>query len=310
MVKKSKPKRRGIPKGVQRHKLRANKVNDTNTFFASTLNLVGWNIQQVSYAAETCWNYSVSVCTLLSLIPLVSRDGNKFDYAPIWKRIIHYVLVIFYASFMMYKLAVTVYYITYEDLNLSTFMCGCSFLVLFASLCTASGSSLTTAEMRELLNSWEPVLRSIEETNGKRVEVFGDILVCIKVILLTGLAQCAAMNAAALSLVFADLPVCVFPIMKRLGMIPDNLLPAIAWQMLFYPLELLTLLAPMYATVFNVHTFILGLGIFGFYAETVRYLKKYRTCLYRSLTALVLIAGTWNSRTWRCGCRRNMPTDP
>ena len=80
------------------------------------------------------------------------------------------------------------------------------------------------------------------------------------------------MNAAAFSLVFNNLPVCVFPIVKWLGLVPFNgSMLTIYWQIVFYPLELLTLVPLMVAVAFNVHTFFLAMATLNFCADQTRF---------------------------------------
>ena len=275
MGKKSKTKRREIRKGVQRHRIGASKSTGEISFLAKALNSVGANRQRVYSSAKICRLYIISVCTRFCLIPFQQPSVvGKFYHASLAKRIIHYALVLFYVTFMMYKFGVIVSLVVFEELSVVTFMCGCSFIVLLLSICAATGSTWSRLEMKQLLNSWEPLRDSIEDSTGRRIDELSSTALCLKLIALTWLVHCAAMNAAAFSLVFEDLPVCVFPIAKRLGLIPENSpLPTILWQIGFYPLELLTLLPPMIVTALNGHTYVIGLGMLKLYADELRLVK-------------------------------------
>ena len=109
------------------------------------------------------------------------------------------------------------------------------------------------------------------ESTGERIELLSDVPFCLKWIAGVWLTHCAAMNAAAFSVVFDDLPVCVLPIFKWLGMIPQSSLPSILWQIGFYPLEVLSLLPPMVAVAFNWYVLLLGLLLLKFYADHLRF---------------------------------------
>ena len=152
MVKKSRSKKRGIRQGVQRHRIGPSQVNGRGSRLLNPKGMIG---RLVFNGGKKYYDTLTNVCTLLCLIPLkFNRDGNKFDLAARWRRMFHNILVLFYVSCMVHRFGVTVYLMTQEELNIATFLCGTSFLTLFLPVCTASGSSWTTLEMKGLLNSW------------------------------------------------------------------------------------------------------------------------------------------------------------
>ena len=264
------------PKGrrqrVQRHKIRANK-SDGNIPTEATAG-------KISKATKTIKDCVTRVCTLFCLIPLIQLPTSssaachqQYELAPRWKRKLHYILISIYGSFTMYKFAITVYLLVQTELNATVFMCFCSMLILLMSLVFAI--PCTTGHPREtmhLLSSCDSLGERLYECTGKRIQVFSSVPFCLKVMGVTWLAHCGAMNAAAFSLVFEDLPVCVFPIVKWLGLIPEeSSLPTIYWQIAFYPLELLTLLPMMIVTVFNCHMFLVGMAMLKFSADQIRF---------------------------------------
>ena len=171
---------------------------------------------------------------------------------------------------MIYKLVVTMQLLISEELNAATIMCAVTLLIFIVSAISALGTSWNKMEMRDLMNSWAPLGRSINESTGSQFEVLSSVPVCLKLIAITCLTLCVAFNAAALSLVFEDLPVCVFPIIKSRGIIPANTLPTFWWQLAFVPLEVVTLLPPMLVAAFNTHALIIGLEVIRSYADDLR----------------------------------------
>ena len=276
MVKKTGSKKCGIPQGVQRHRIRAKDASDGSSFATNS-----WGKNAISSAARLCHNSVTKVCTLLCLVPLqVSEDGKKFDFAPLWKRIVHFILVLFYLSLTAYKFAVTIILWVEVGLNTGTMICGCCFLLLLLSICTALGSSWKTLEMRDLLNSWEPVLRSIEQIAGDRIDIFRNTLLGLEITAGICGVLLAGVDVAAFSLVFDDLPVCIFPTLKRLGMISaETPLPAVLWRIGFFPMELLISLPPVFVIAFNLHVEIVGQMILQFYAFYLRSVRKPLTLL-------------------------------
>ena len=128
---------------------------------------------------------------------------------------------------MCYKLAAATIMLANEGGNLRSLMGICSFAVLMICVCGAYGTTWAALEMRQLLNSWEPLFRSSSDDlmPGKKPEALSNVVLSVKVILVACTAFCVAIDAAAFSLVFPDLPVCVFPLLAHTGLIPADLLP-------------------------------------------------------------------------------------
>ena len=107
MVRKaSGPKGRGIRWGLQRYKVRVNKSQGEDPAEAPAAGII-------TEAAKSFKEYVTRVCILFCLIPIVrspssSIRGHKYQLAPLWKRIVHYVLMSFFVAFTVYKTAVTV----------------------------------------------------------------------------------------------------------------------------------------------------------------------------------------------------------
>ena len=269
MVRKaSGSKGRGIRQGLQRHKIQANKSDEEVTAAAI-----------ISTAAKTTKEYVTRVCILFCLIPIVQsspssvRGHQQYQLAPLWKRTVHYLLMSFYMFFTVYKLTVTVYLVLCTELNATVFMCFCSLLVLLIPcIIAATTTSWYPLETLHLLASCHSMGDSLYEVTGKCIQVHNSVSFCLKWISMAFLTHCAAMNAAAFSLVFDNLPVCVFPIVKWLGLIPNesSSLSPIFWQIGFYPLELLTLLPLMIVAAFIFHTFLLGMATLKFVADQIR----------------------------------------
>ena len=268
MMKKSRSKKRGIPQGVQRHKIAPTRINGGSSRLVNSSGMIG---RLVFNGGKSCYNTLTKVCALLCLIPLqVNPDGKQFDLAARWRRMLHTLLVLFYVSCMVYRFAVTIYLMTQEELNIITILCGSTFMVLLVPVCLACGSSWATLEMKGLLNSWESVLRSVEEVTGKQVEIPSNAQLCLEIIAMIWAGQIAGVNTAVFSIVFQVLPVSVFATFKRLGIIPQTLLPPIVWQIGCFPFELLIVVPPMLAAAFNGSVIRQGQAVLQLYADCLR----------------------------------------
>ena len=99
-MKKSRSKRRGIPQGVQRHTIWANEADDGSSLLTNSWGKYGCLL---SSATRFCHNFVRKVCTFLCLIPLdVSGDGEKFDFVPLWKRIVNLMWALLYRHQVKY----------------------------------------------------------------------------------------------------------------------------------------------------------------------------------------------------------------
>ena len=215
---------KGRRQAVQRHKIRASKSNGE----VPTEDTAG----RLSKVAKAIKGYVARACTLFCLVPLVQsrtsvvasgQQHQMYQLAPMWKRIVHYTLMFFYVSFTLYKLAVTAYILLHSGVNAVFVMCFCSALVLLIGITVATTcTSCRPLASLHLLASCDSMAGSLYECTRKRIHVLSNVPFCLKLIAVTWLAHCAAMNAAAFSLVFDDLPVCVFPIVKWVGLNPDN----------------------------------------------------------------------------------------
>ena len=105
----------------------------------------------------------------LCLIRLQLSPENKFQHSSHPRRFLHYTLCAFHTSLTLYRLGVTVYAVTHEDLNVATFMCCIILFSSFFALFTCSGSSWTSVELREMLNSWGSVLGSMKRATRESV---------------------------------------------------------------------------------------------------------------------------------------------
>ena len=291
MVKKTNSKRRGIRRGVQRHKIRAGRVKADGSTLLKLLHATGIDGHQVAQAADLCVGAVNKVCTRLCFIPLETLSKGQYKDVPLWKRRIHWFLASHFIIFVIYKFGITMYVVVCEDLSAVTFMSACSTVALALGVTASSGTSVSTAEAKDLLNIFGTFSRTIHDSDERKLKVLDSVPLCLKLIAITFLTLCAALNAAAFCLVYDDLLVCVFPILKKLGFIPETSLPVILWQIAFYPVEVLTLLPPMLNTAFNGHILVTGLGMLRMHADELRLVNT--TPFLEPLLQLSCFTSTW-----------------
>ena len=107
----------------------------------------------------------------------------------------------------------------------------------------------------------------------KSLKLWGSASTCLKIICLAWIAQVAALNASAFSLVFDSLPVCILPVVRSFSVLPtEEVVPHMFWKLLFYPLEVMTLLPAMYLIVLNACTLVVAFRVLQVSAELLRYI--------------------------------------
>src|SRR4051794_15392371 len=103
----------------------------------------------------------------------------------------------------------------------------CYVLISAAFFVGVAGTTVQADYMVTVLNSGQPLLRSISECTRTEAVLTSSYLskthVCLKMILATIVAQVTCINASFMSLAFDDLPVCLYPLMRDAGILSDDM---------------------------------------------------------------------------------------
>ena len=265
MVKGSSRKQKGIQKGVQKSKI-SRRNQDAESVSVSSSETE----KKIGKIAEKCWGHVLQTTSKWYLIPIEVEAGGAFVRPMcLWKWLVHYAIASVYFVIMMYKLIVTLHR-AYSKLDLYTYMCACSFIVLFIPATAMIGITFLPRKFCSLLNCWPQMLNDVEEKIGKKKSVFDDKVVSLEVGCLVIVVYSAAINTACYSLV-ADIPNCVLPTLVNAGLVHTSpTLPKIVWRLLFLPLEILTLLPPMLVVGVTGMTIVISLGILNLHADVAR----------------------------------------
>ena len=127
-------------------------------------------------------------------------------------------------------------------------MCTSHLLIYVVSFCVSLGMVAKPNETMDLLNSWPFIFSCLKELRGSTPCQYDDLSTSLKIIAVFVATQGIALAGALLSLAFSRLPTCLFPTAERFGLIPDGLLPRFEWQLVFFPLEYMMYLPPMFST--------------------------------------------------------------
>ena len=175
---------------------------------------------------------------------------------------------------MFHKLAVSAERVLFEELNVITFMCISGTFVYFVPSCMSLGITLKWQETVDMLNSWPRILACLEtrrQRGTKRKAQFGNLSLALKLIALAVTVPIVVFAAVSLSILFKNLPVCLLPLAKGVGIVPKGeVLPYFTWQLIFFPLEVATAVPPLAAAGFSAGIMFIGVGVFKIYLDEVR----------------------------------------
>ena len=270
-MKQARRRNRGIPWGVHRHKIQRRLSDSSVTLIEKFISLQ--SLTRIHGLAKLCWVYLVTSCSKLCLIPLKPSETKRVHFETIlfWGQVAHYTIVIAVLALLVHKIIVTLDVMLNEDISIRTYTCICYVLLFFLVASTCCGSTIKSREIQGLINSWDPILQQLEQMTGKRSSLFNATSLCMKITALFCLFHVIAFAGSFVSFAFDSLPVCLYPTFQDIGIIPENNLPIMFWQIALYPLELTTVLLPMIATAFNFTVLAIGLEVLRVYNSEMRY---------------------------------------
>ena len=267
MGKRSTGKKRGIQRGVAKHKIRSKALNGTPGGGRIFL-----GIEESAYFSwgKRCFDFWFFCCQKLYLAPFTRTATGQ--YVP-WdgkSKHIHYFTWFLMFLILLHKAWGLSIILLYEELKMETFLCISLFLVYFVPFCVSLGVIARPKETMDLLNSWPIILSCLKEVRHDVSSPFDDMSEAFELIALLLMTQGIAVTAALLSLAFSTLPTCYFPLLERMGLIPEAVLPRFGWQLIFFPLEYATSLPAMLIGAFAGSIVLIVVGVFNIYTNELR----------------------------------------
>ena len=228
----------------------------------------------IFWAAEECFTTLSRLCSALCIVEFKQNASGGYVRYSRPRRWIHYGMLAMLNLSMLHKLVVSAERILFEELNAITFMCISGTLVYFVPWCISLGITLKWQETMDLLNSWPMILTCLEtrrERGTKRKAQFGNLSLALKLIALAVTVPIVMFTAASLSILFENLPVCLLPLAKGVGIVQEpGVLPHLMWQLIFLPLEVAVAMPPLTAAVFSVGIVFISVGVFKIYLDEIR----------------------------------------
>ena len=195
---------------------------------------------------KKCFEFWFYSCSKPYLVPFTRTPDGKYIPLDRKSKLIHHFVWFVKLVMLLHKLVGLASMLLYEGLKMETFMCTSHFLIYLVSFSISLSMIGRPMETMDLLNGF-PLMLSCLKGHRRGVTMFDDLSASFKLIAVLVVTQGIALPAALLSLTFSTLPTCWFPTAESLGLIPDGLLPRLAWQLIFFPLEYATYLPPMFS---------------------------------------------------------------
>ena len=170
-----------------------------------------------------------------------SYHGQKYVRGSLKKRICHYVVTTLFFANVLHKFVVTVDRCTENGrLDVEALMCMCVFMVQFIGWTMSLSPVFRWRESIQVLNTWDPLVAAISDEMEEEISPYEDVSSAVKVILGIGLIAGLVGAQAMVSILFSNLPVCIYPMCKAAGLLPEvNFMTPLMWQLVFVPAELL-----------------------------------------------------------------------
>ena len=243
MGKRTTGKKRGIQRGVAKHKIKSKALSARG----SDRTFLGVGEQFYFSLARKCFEFWLYCCNKLHLASFTRNESGEYVLLDQKSQFIHYCVWSIKFVMLLHKTVGLVIILLREELNIKTFMCTSLFLIYFVSFCISFGMLARPKETIDVLNSCPLMLSCLKEFREDELSMFDNLSAALKIISVLIATQGIAIAAALLSLAFSTLPNCYFPTAEAFGLIPEGVLPRFAWQLIFFPLEYMTYLPPMYS---------------------------------------------------------------
>ena len=266
MGKRTTGKKRGIQRGVGKHKIRSKPFKGKDG--ERCVFCIGESVY--FSGGRKLFEFWFSYCCGMYLIPFTRTSNGEYVRLDRKGLLIHYSVWTVKFFMLLHKLSGLGIMLWSEELKIETFMCTSHFLIYLVSFCISLVMVVRPQETMELLNSFPFILSCLKETEKGVASQFDDLSTALKMMAVLLATQGIAIAAALLSLAFSTLPTCYFPAAESLGLIPAGLLPRFAWQLMFFPLEYATYLPPMFSAPLAGSIFLILLGVFRMVENKLR----------------------------------------
>lgn len=171
MGKRSTGKRRGIQRGVAKHRIQSKSLE------GSEIERTVFGIGESVYFSlgRRCFDFWFSWCDRLQLVPFTRTATGEYVALDKTRKLIHYSVWFLMFLVLLHKVARLSLMLFHEKLQVETFMCISLFLVYFVAFCISPGVVAQPKETMDVLNSWPFLLSCLKELGNDVPSPFDDL---------------------------------------------------------------------------------------------------------------------------------------
>ena len=267
MGKKSTGRKRGIQRGVGKHKIQSTALNARPGHDG----FLGIGRSVYFAVGHKCFDLLYRGTEFFQLAPFRRTLSGKYVPLNLKQKFRYCAALGIGLALMLQKLWGTAELLLFEELKIETFMCISLCLIYLVAFMIGLGIWAQPEETMDLLNSWPDILACLEEIReGPSPTPFDDMSTTLKVIAVFLVSQGIAFAAGLLSLIMSNLPICFFPMAEKYGLISQGIMPRFGWQLLFFPLEYFSYVPPVFIGPFSGGILLTLMGVLKIYLEEVR----------------------------------------
>ena len=247
MPRKARGRRKAVQPGIQQHKILNYREDEEGIFWLIEGCIPKKYLPKLFNFAEKCFNFHTKINCNLCLAPYSLSEDGKLEHCSRQKRWIHYLVISLLALRMVHQFTVVIPRWSSGRLDTTTFICTATFLCYLVAFSVSSSYLILPDETIDAKHGWPKILAYCAEEDQEPMPLIGNTKTAVVMSSLAILAMAIAWNAAGITIVFNALPVSLLVTAEEAGLIPVTVkIPRIVWQLLFWPLELIMYILPMF----------------------------------------------------------------
>ena len=268
MVKRNNGKRRGVQRGVEKHKLRCKIEEVGNRDSSEDRKLLGIEVAQIGHFAESCFELLCRISCSTYCLPM-EFHGGKLSMLTNWQSLfLHYTWFAAVWTFAVLKTTIWFPLLLEHGLTVNTLISLYLLMPCMCSIAFGSGTFFKARETIQLVNVWKVTLESLEERKGRALSGFEDPALAYKVIGITFTGGFSLLGLLGANFIFSDLPVAVHNILPRFGIGCST--NQFLLQIFCLPLECVLQMQPILSAAFGAAVAVTGIDMLKVYYEELR----------------------------------------
>ena len=248
MLRRSKARRRALQLGIQKSN-RLPKKDGKGVFQLLEQTVPKSYLDRLFIFSKKSFKFYTKYTCKLYLAPYSVSEDGKLEILAGRKIWIHYlVLSVLFVS-MMHKFVIFVGRVAAGQLDTMTFICSASSLVYLGGFSVASSSWILRDETIDIVHGWPDILTCCSPEEGEPIPLIANTKTAVMISSLAVLNVIISLAVSGFGFGMQSLPVTYFAAAEAVGLIsPSTNVPRILWKLLFWPLECLTYVLPMFVS--------------------------------------------------------------